>query len=290
MKTNNHHKEFGTPLYKEKLDIVNTPQTKEEVLDILEIEAQNVESVGEIAISIFKYEKIGRAISIKNIMQSLFYAVQWPQLKRQMTKDAFDSMFKRHWQKTTAGAFVLILLFNIDFGNKGMAQISFPPQEIVSASVLDGPAPGVVVVSEPAKNNYIVRFSGVAKGEMNKFGIPASVILGMAIMYSNYGASDLAQGGHNHFDITCGENHLAEGVVGRNMHDRECYVHYQNAWTSYRANSLKLTTGDYKKLQKLAGRNYTIWLAKLQKLDYPKVEGLLSIIEQHQLDQFDAGE
>jgi len=286
MRTNNNYKEFTTPLYKEKLEIKNTPQTKEEVLDILEIEAQSAESIGETSMSIFKYKRIGRAISIKHVMQSLFYAVQWPQLKRQITKDAFDSMFKRHWQKTTVGAFALVLLFNVDFGNKGMAQIS-APQEVVSASVLDATPSEVVVVSEAAKTNYITRFSGVAKGEMSKFGIPASVTLGMAILSSNYGVSDLAQGGHNHFDITCGENHLAEGIVGRNMHDRECYVHYQNAWTSFRANSLKLTTGDYKKLQKLAGRNYAIWLAKLQKLDYPKVEELLAIIKQHQLGQFD---
>lgn len=122
---------------------------------------------------------------------------------------------------------------------------------------------------------------------MNKFGIPASVILGLSILHSNYGVSELAQTGNNHFHITCTDNHLAEGITGRGMHEGECYIHYQNAWTSFRANSLKLNAEHFEELRAVAGKNYEVWVSGLQKMGLQEADNLLEIIEEHQLYQFD---
>ena len=198
-------------------------------------------------------------------------------------------MVKRHWPKATVGSFALFLFFSLNSADETGAATPnyYKGQEVVAAAVVDGRSTEMLVVSEDAKANYIARFSSVAVGEMRKFGIPASITLGLAILHSNYGASELAQGGHNHFDITCADNHLAEGLVGRNIHQGECYIQYQNAWTSFRANSLKLNAAHYKELKEIAGADYNIWISGLQKMGYPKADDLLVVIEAHQLFQFD---
>ena len=144
-----------------------------------------------------------------------------------------------------------------------------------------------MVVSEQAAENYIARFSEVAQGEMKKYGVPASIILALAIANSNYGTTAVAQTGHNHFHITCNMNHLSEGLVGQQQEDETCYSHYENAWTGFRANSLLLTSAPLVELKEVAQNDYQIWASGLEKMQYPNAEKLISIIEKHELFDFD---
>lgn len=92
METNNNNNINIQPC-EDVLVTEHLPIPEEEIIDLLEAEAQNTET----AIVIPKDNKDKQQISIKHIFQSLFYALQWQQLKRQLTKDALVGMSKRHW-------------------------------------------------------------------------------------------------------------------------------------------------------------------------------------------------
>lgn len=275
----------------------NTTPMKEELIDLVEIEAQNTETVSETDIVLAKEIKEPQKLSFKYIFQSLFYALQWRQFKRQMTKEAVLGMSKRHWPKAI-GVAVVVLLFNLDFSSEastnspaGMLLYSNYPEPVLANDRTDNEltrsSTPMVALSDEAKENYIARFSDVAQGEMKKFGIPASVTLGLSILHSNYGVSELAQVGHNHFHITCTDNHLAEGITGRGTYDEDCYIHYQNAWTSFRANSMKLNAAPFKELKAVAGNDYVVWVSGLQKMGLQEADHLLEVIEAHELYEFD---
>lgn len=275
----------------------NTTPMKEELIDLVEIEAQNTETVSETDIVLAKEIKEPQKLSFKYIFQSLFYALQWRQFKRQMTKEAVLGMSKRHWPKVI-GVAVVVLLFNLDFSSEastnspaGMLLYSNYPEPVLANDRTDNEltrsSTPMVALSDEAKENYIARFSDVAQGEMKKFGIPASVTLGLSILHSNYGVSELAQVGHNHFHITCTDNHLAEGITGRGTYDEDCYIHYQNAWTSFRANSMKLNAAPFKELKAVAGNDYVVWVSGLQKMGLQEADHLLEVIEAHELYEFD---
>lgn len=274
----------------------NTTPIKEELVDLVEIEPQNTETVSETNIVLAKETRAPQKLSFKYIFQSLFYAFHWQQLKRQMTKEALLGMSKRHWPKAI-GVAVVLLLFNLDFSSKattnsqaGMLLYADYPEPVITDDRMQDDLvepSSMLALSEEAKENYIARFTDVAQGEMKKFGIPASVILGLSILHSNYGVSELAQVGHNHFHITCTDNHLAEGIIGRGTYEEECYIHYQNAWTSFRANSIKLNAAPFKELKTIAGNDYIIWVSGLQKMGLAEADHLLEVIEVHELYEFD---
>lgn len=274
----------------------NTTPIKEELVDLVEIEPQNTETVSETNIVLAKETRAPQKLSFKYIFQSLFYAFHWQQLKRQMTKEALLGMSKRHWPKAI-GVAVVLLLFNLDFSSKattnsqaGMLLYADYPEPVIRDDRMQDDLvepSSMLALSEEAKENYIARFTDVAQGEMKKFGIPASVILGLSILHSNYGVSELAQVGHNHFHITCTDNHLAEGIIGRGTYEEECYIHYQNAWTSFRANSIKLNAAPFKELKTIAGNDYIIWVSGLQKMGLAEADHLLEVIEAHELYEFD---
>ncbi|WP_156039860.1 glucosaminidase domain-containing protein [Aureispira sp. CCB-QB1] len=292
METNNTNN-INIQICEDVLVTENTTPTTEELIDLLEVEAQNTETVSETDIVLAKKIKEPQKLSLKYIFQSLFYAMQWRQLKRQMTKEALVGMSKRHWPKAVAVAAVIVL-FNLDFGSKtntnsqaSMLMYANYPEPVLETENHPVTPSHMVALSNEAKENYIARFASVAQGEMKKFGIPASVILGLAILHSNYGVSELAQVGHNHFHITCTDNHLAEGITGRGTYENDCYIHYQNAWTSFRANSMKLDAAPFKELKAVAGDDYTIWVSGLQKMGLQETDNLLEIIETHNLYELD---
>ncbi|MBL4650714.1 MAG: glucosaminidase domain-containing protein [Aureispira sp.] len=274
----------------------NATPMKAELIDLLKIETQNTETVSETDIALAKETRVPQKLSFKYIFQSLFYAFQWRQLKRQMTKEALLGMSKRHWPKVI-GVGVVLLLFNLDFSSEattnsqaGILLYSDYPEPVVASYEMNNDlivSSNIAALSDDAKENYIARFADVAQGEMKKFGIPASVILGLSILHSNYGVSELAQVGHNHFHITCTDNHLAEGIIGRSTYEEECYIHYQNAWTSFRANSMKLNAAPFKELKLVAGNDYVVWVSGLQKMGLQEAENLLEVIEKHKLHEFD---
>jgi hypothetical protein len=293
----NHTNNINSHFCVDVLVTENTIPMKEELMDLLEIELQNTETVSETDIVLAKETREPQKLSFKYIFQSLFYAIQWRQLKRQITKEAMLGMSKRHWPKAI-GVAVVVVLFNLDFSSQttadsqaGMLLYANYQEPVATATFAANndliASTNMAALSDEAKENYIARFADVAQGEMKKFGIPASVILGLSILHSNYGATELAQVGHNYFHITCTDNHLAEGIVGRGTYDEECYIHYQNAWTSFRGNSMKLNAAPFKELKSIAGNDYVVWVSGLQKMGLQEANQLLEVIETHKLYEFD---
>ena len=135
---------------------------------------------------------------------------------------------------------------------------------------------------------YIKRFARVAVMEQKKYDIPASIILGNALLLSKAGQSELSMEGNNHFALRCTNNW--EGETGR--YSKECFRHYENAWTSFRDHSLYLTTGAMgAQLKGLQGNQYKNWARALEKAGFEKGKGygrqLILVIQDHQLYDLD---
>lgn len=146
----------------------------------------------------------------------------------------------------------------------------------------------VRALEEAAVKAYIERFSRVAVMEQEKYGIPASIIVGNALLCSRAGSSEMPREGNNHFALKCTSDW--QGETGR--YDAQCFRHYENAWTSFRDHSLYLTTGEMgQRLSGLSGKSFKEWARALEKAAFSDEKDygrqLIRLIQEHQLDRFD---
>ncbi len=150
--------------------------------------------------------------------------------------------------------------------------------------------------------NYINRYKYLAVREMERTGIPASIKLAQGILESNWGRSDLAIYGKNHFGIKCsptwrrGTYYQTDDEfdsAGRLI--ESCFRTYATPEESYIAHSefllnpLKLDR--YGFLFDLDVTDYKAWASGLKNAGYatnPRYHRLLiSIIEQYRLFEYD---
>lgn len=115
--------------------------------------------------------------------------------------------------------------------------------------------------------SYIRQYAKVAVGEMEKFGIPASVKMGQAILASWAGKHDATKKENNHFGL------LMDGSS------------FDSAWENWRAHSVLLQS-EYNNLFK-NGTSYKKWAKGLKKQDYSREkhydQQLIEVIETYQL-------
>ena len=144
---------------------------------------------------------------------------------------------------------------------------------------------------------FLKRFAKVAQDDMQKFGVPASITLAFAIAYSEFGGNSLAQIHNNFFAIQCDENKATIGVSGKTTPEYNpnfCFMHFENAWSSFRTHSLILAGEPYQELAKVANGDYKVWAIGLERLGYRQhdasfsAESLREIIEAFDLQRFDA--
>lgn len=144
---------------------------------------------------------------------------------------------------------------------------------------------------------FLKRFAKVAQDEMEKFGVPASITLAFAIAYSEFGGNSLAQIHNNFFAVQCDENKATIGVSGKTTAEYNpnfCFMHFENAWSSFRSHSLILAGEPYQELAKIANGDYKVWAIGLERLGYRQhdasfsAESLREIIEAFDLQRFDA--
>ncbi|GJM33992.1 MAG: hypothetical protein DHS20C18_29930 [Saprospiraceae bacterium] len=118
---------------------------------------------------------------------------------------------------------------------------------------------------------YINRFDRVARAEMEKFGIPASIQIGQAILESRAGKSPSARDHNNHFGAPLG------GKA------------FDSAWANWRAHSL-LIVQEHNELLEL-GQSYKKWAKGLVKAGLGQGKNydqrLIDIIEKFQLYNLD---
>ncbi len=138
---------------------------------------------------------------------------------------------------------------------------------------------------------YIATYAEIAKEEMRKYKIPASITLAQGILESASGKGRLAVKANNHFGIKC------HGWTGAKIyHDddrsQECFRKYREAKSSYEDHSKFLTgRGRYADLFKLKKDDYKGWARGLKKAGYATdrkyPDKLISLIERYKLYEYD---
>ena len=138
---------------------------------------------------------------------------------------------------------------------------------------------------------YIYNYSGVAKEEMRRYKIPASITLAQGILESSSGQARLAVEGNNHFGIKC-----HDWTGAKIYHDddarQECFRKYKHAQESFEDHSTFLSgRSRYAKLFKLDIDDYEGWAKELRAAGYATdrkyPDKLISLIERFELYKFD---
>lgn len=133
-------------------------------------------------------------------------------------------------------------------------------------------------------SSYIDEYKGIAAQLMEETGVPASVILGVAIHESAYGNSRIAKYLNNHF-----------GVKGRNNSKtiRSAYKGYQSVKDSYQdfVGLLKRRRATAPLFDKYAHEDHESWIKGIARSGYSETRDwsakVLSIIDRYDLDSID---
>lgn len=151
---------------------------------------------------------------------------------------------------------------------------------------------GAGQLTEDMALNYIARYHKTAIGEMEKFGIPASISLAQGLVESRAGDSKLARNNNNHFGIKCFSRRCGKGHCSNFTDDthKDFFRKFKSPWESWRAHSQMLAGGRYAKLKK-HGRDYHQWAYGLKSAGYATdrtyAEKLIGIIERYDLHKYD---
>jgi flagellum-specific peptidoglycan hydrolase FlgJ len=128
-------------------------------------------------------------------------------------------------------------------------------------------APAIAERSE----EYIRRFSKVAKAEHDKYGIPASLKMAQALLESQAGVLTEKQGDNNHFGAP---------MAGQN---------YESAWANWRAHSIYIAQNHPSLFQN--GADVEGWAKGIAELGYSNnkqyTDQLLYLIDRFELKQLD---
>jgi len=132
-----------------------------------------------------------------------------------------------------------------------------------------------------AQTKYVKQYRPIADSLQKVYGIPAAVILGVAIIESSAGTSRNCKMLNNHFGIV-GKNHMlkTKGIKTR-------YKYYSSGTASYIGFCDLLSRRKfYPKLKK--NLNYTLWVDAISKSGYSEVpsvwkQRVLSTIKKHRL-------
>jgi flagellum-specific peptidoglycan hydrolase FlgJ len=166
-------------------------------------------------------------------------------------------------------------------------EVTLPPKtEVLEAT-------STVKVTTQLVQEYINQYKEVAKENMRKFGVPASIALGQGILESGAGTGDLSLKANNHFGIKCHAEWTGPSVRHDDDAPDECFRKYEKVIDSYYDHSSFLTSRPwYKPLFKLQKNDYKGWAKGLKSAGYatdPKYPNkLISLIERYQLQKIDA--
>jgi len=256
--------------------------------------------------SIHSYKKMYAEISWKQLLLKILGSLRVPFIA---AKHQFITYIKNYWQTKPFPWFrvALALLFVYVFFQKDMRfniNMGTPPailsQEENGASsklTMGGFATNTsystkqastIQLNEVAVEAYIKRFTKVALVEMNKFGVPASIKMGQAILASHAGKNSLAQQYNNHFATTCNGGANCQDI---RIGNQTAMVNtYQSAWESWRSHSQLLSSSTYAHL-KAYNKNYKKWAKGLESAGYGNANNysqqLIQVIEMYQLYKLD---
>jgi flagellum-specific peptidoglycan hydrolase FlgJ len=167
------------------------------------------------------------------------------------------------------------------------AETNKPKTEILEATTR-------VKVTNDIVLSYIEKYKTVAKENMLKYGIPASITLSQGILESGAGTGSLCAQANNHFGIKCHKDWFGSTIKHDDDSAGECFRKYENPFDSFQDHCLFLTERPwYSGLFKLEMTDYKAWAKGLKRAGYatdPKYpEKLIGIIERYQLYKYDVG-
>lgn len=158
-----------------------------------------------------------------------------------------------------------------------------------AAPIAPAPAPAPKSVNA---QEYIKKYSGIARGEMQKYGIPASIALAQGLIESRAGTSKLAVNNNNHFGMKCFSRNCKKGHCTNFTDDthKDFFLKFGNAAQSWRAHSQLLASGRYAKLKRY-GRDYRKWAVGIKSCGYATdrtyAQKLIGVIERYDLHRYD---
>ena len=167
------------------------------------------------------------------------------------------------------------------------------PRKVKTPRTKNEAAPvGASELLQAQSMDYIERYSKIAIGEMQQFGIPASISLAQGLIESRAGTSKLAVSNNNHFGMKCFSRNCRKGHCSNFTDDthKDFFRKFPTPWESWRAHSQLLASGRYTKLKR-HGRDYRAWAYGLKSVGYATdrtyAEKLIGIIERYDLHQYD---
>jgi hypothetical protein len=146
---------------------------------------------------------------------------------------------------------------------------------------------------------YINSYKEIAISEMKRTGIPASIKLAQGLLESDWGRSELAVYGNNHFGIKCGSSYQGDGYYHEDDdYDsngkliESCFRKFDHPLSSYMAHSDFLMNNQrYDFLFEYDPTDYRSWAKGLRKAGYATdkkyPQKLIKIIEKYELYQYD---
>lgn len=140
---------------------------------------------------------------------------------------------------------------------------------------------------------YIKTYSSIAREQMRKHGIPASITLAQGLLESNMGESRLAKENNNHFGIKCFSNSCNKGHCTNFSDDshKDFFRKFDSVAESYHAHSALLKKPRYRGLYQLARNDYRGWAKGLKRAGYATDRSydakLIHLIENLELYKFD---
>ena len=138
--------------------------------------------------------------------------------------------------------------------------------------------------SKYTPTSYIEKYKQVAQEQMKESGVPASVILAIAIHESAYGNSRVAKYLNNHF-----------GIKGKNNSKKikSAYKGYPSVSASYQdfISFLKRRQSTQKLFENHRNQDYKAWVKGIAKSGYSATSvwsnRVLKTIERYKLDEYD---
>lgn len=138
---------------------------------------------------------------------------------------------------------------------------------------------------------YVNTYKLIAMAEMQRSGIPASIILAQGLHESEAGTSELVKASNNHFGIKCRDDWKGGVVYHDDDARHECFRSYATAADSYRDHSDFLKkSGRYAFLFDLNPTDYEGWAYGLKKAGYATnirySQILIKLIKDYNLQQY----
>lgn len=175
---------------------------------------------------------------------------------------------------------VLFVIFHLIAVNVAEAQVAEPTE-----TEQQEPVEGWVKMT---REEYIVKWRGLAVDNMEVYGIPASITMGQAILESGFGNGYLARVANNHFCIKCKNTWTGPTITHQDDNPDDCFRVYESVEESFADHAEFLCDGSrYDFLFAYDITDYKSWAKGLKKAGYATAkdydERLIRVIETSQL-------